>query len=153
MGTIKNLLKEIKNETSSVRSKTNDSYFDLLELFPLKQIKSVKEYKAALSVAEKIIIFLSTAKKPDKGIKTYLESLAVLISDYEASKFKSSKIKGKDMLAYFIELNELSQADFSKELGSHAVVSKILKGEKELNLKQIKALAKRFKVSPDLFFG
>lgn len=55
------------------------------------------------------------------------------------------------MLAYLMELQGLNQTDFSKELGGQPVVSKILKGERELNLRQVKALAKRFKVSPEVF--
>jgi HTH-type transcriptional regulator/antitoxin HigA len=53
--------------------------------------------------------------------------------------------------AYLMELQGLNQTDLSKELGGQPVVSKILKGERELNLRQVKALAKRFKVSPEVF--
>lgn len=55
------------------------------------------------------------------------------------------------MLAYMMALQGLKQTDLSKELGGQPVVSKILKGERELNLRQVKALAKRFKVSPEIF--
>jgi HTH-type transcriptional regulator/antitoxin HigA len=44
-------------------------------------------------------------------------------------------------------------SNISRELGGQPVVSKILKGERELNLRQIKALAKRFNVSPEVFIS
>jgi HTH-type transcriptional regulator/antitoxin HigA len=37
------------------------------------------------------------------------------------------------------------------EIGSQGVVSEFLSGKRELNLRQVKALAQRFKVSPNVF--
>ncbi len=122
-----------------------------MELFPLGTIESVKDHKIALSVVEKIMNFLVSEKNPDEGIRIYLKTLSDLISDYEESKFKSGSVSGKDMLAYLMNLQGLNQSDLAKEVGGQPIVSKILKGERELNLRQIKALAKRFKVSPEVF--
>jgi len=55
------------------------------------------------------------------------------------------------MLAYLMDLQGLSQKDLAKELGGQPIVSKILNGERELNLRQIKALCKRFNLSPEVF--
>lgn len=151
MSTAKNLIQSIKEETKSARSKISGTYLELVELFPLKPIESEKDHKVALSVVEKIMNFLVTEKNPDEGIKIYLKTLSDLISDYEGSKFKTGAVSGKEMLAYLMELQGLTQTDLAKELGGQPIVSKILKGERELNLRQIKALAKRFKVSPEVF--
>lgn len=151
MSTAKNLIQSIKEETKSARSKISATYLELVELFPLKPIESEKDHKLALSVVEKIMTFLVTEKNPDEGIKIYLKTLSDLISDFEQSKFKASAVNGKEMLAYLMELQGLTQTDLAKELGGQPIVSKILKGERELNLRQIKALAKRFKVSPEVF--
>jgi HTH-type transcriptional regulator/antitoxin HigA len=151
MSTAKNLIQSIKEETKSARSKISHAYLELVELFPLKTIESEKDHKMALTIVEKIMNFLVTEKNPDEGIRIYLKTLADLISDHEDSKFKTGSVSGKDMLAYLIELQGLTQIDLAKELGGQPIVSKILKGERELNLRQIKALAKRFKVSPEVF--
>jgi HTH-type transcriptional regulator/antitoxin HigA len=45
----------------------------------------------------------------------------------------------------------LSQADLP-EIGSQSVVSEVLRGKRELNVRQIRALSRRFHVSPDAFF-
>lgn len=50
-----------------------------------------------------------------------------------------------------MDLRELTQKDLAKEVDGQPIVSKILKGERDLNIRQIKALAKRFKVSPEVF--
>jgi HTH-type transcriptional regulator/antitoxin HigA len=122
-----------------------------VELFPLRTIESEKDHKIALSVVEKIMNFLVSEKNPDEGIRIYLKTRSDLISDYEDSKFKSGSVSGKDMLVYLMDLQGLNQSDLAKEVGGQPIVSKILKGERELNLRQIKALAKRFKVSPEVF--
>lgn len=151
MSTAKNLIQSIKEETQSACSKISDTYLELVELFPLKPIESEKDHKIALSVTEKIMNFLLTEKNPDEGIRIYLKTLSDLVSDYESAKFKSAAVSGKEMLAYLMELRGLTQSDLAKELGGQPIVSKILKGERELNLRQIKALAKRFKISPEVF--
>lgn len=151
MNKFKKLIQSIKEETKSARSKISDTYLELVELFPLKSIESEKDHKVALSVVEKIMSFLVTVKNPDEGIKIYLKTLSDLISDYEDSKFKTGTVSGKDMLAYLMDLQGLTQSNLAKEVGSQPIVSKILKGKRELNLCQIKALAKRFKVAPEVF--
>ena len=65
--------------------------------------------------------------------------------------FKTSTTSGKEMLAYLMELKGLTQKDLAKEVGGQPVVSKILNGDRELNLRQIRALAARFNVSPKVF--
>ena len=49
-----------------------------------------------------------------------------------------------------MEEKNLTQKDLSI-LGSQGVVSEILNGKRELNVRQIKALAEMFKVSPAVF--
>jgi HTH-type transcriptional regulator/antitoxin HigA len=44
----------------------------------------------------------------------------------------------------------LTQSDVP-EIGSQSVVSEVLRGKCELNIRQIRALAKRFQVSPAVF--
>lgn len=49
-----------------------------------------------------------------------------------------------------MEEHGLNQSDLS-EIGSPGVVSEILNGKRELNVRQIRLLAKRFQVSPAVF--
>lgn len=55
------------------------------------------------------------------------------------------------MLAYLMQEHGLTQAELP-EIGSQGVVSEILAGRRELNVRQIRALADRFHVSPAVFF-
>jgi HTH-type transcriptional regulator / antitoxin HigA len=46
----------------------------------------------------------------------------------------------------------VEQADLRKEIGTQGVVSEILAGGRKINMRQAKALAQRFGVSPVVFF-
>jgi transcriptional regulator with XRE-family HTH domain len=57
---------------------------------------------------------------------------------------------GAEMLRFFMEERDLTQRDLS-EIGSQGVMSEILSGKREPNVRQIRALASRFDVSPAVF--
>lgn len=150
MSTAKKLIETLKSDIKSP-PKASPTYLELVEVFPLQSISSKKQYETALKVIEKLIAHLNNEKAKDKGIGLYLKTLSELVSDYEMTQYRSAEVKGSEMLAYLMELKGLKQADLSEELGGQSVVSKILKGERDLNLRQIKSLASRFKVSPEVF--
>lgn len=155
MNAAKKLIDSLKEEMKSSHNKANASYMNLVEIFTLQPITSKSQHEAALKVLEKLISYMNkhmNKENPkDDGVETYLRTLTELVGDYERDQFKSASVNGTEMLAYLMELQGLNQSDLSKELGGQPVVSKILRGERELNLRQIKALAKRFKVSPEVF--
>jgi Helix-turn-helix len=57
---------------------------------------------------------------------------------------------GPEVLRSLMGAHGLTQSDLP-EIGSQGVVSEILSGERELNIRQIRRLAKRFGVSPAVF--
>lgn len=79
-----------------------------------------------------------------------MDVLGVLIENYEAENVPEPKADPIAVLKYFMEENGLKQKDLS-ELGSQGVVSEILKGKRELNIRQIKALSERFQVPSSVF--
>lgn len=149
MTAAKKIIDSLKIDLRNHPYKADRSYLKLIEIFPLQPITSKAQHNMALKIVEKLIILLNKEKEP--GVEIYLQTLSELVSDYEQSEYKSLKISGHDMLAYLMELQGLTQSDLAKELGGQSIVSKILSGERDLNLRQIKALSKRFKVGPELF--
>ncbi len=79
-----------------------------------------------------------------------MEVIGVLIEDYEDEHIPEPKGDPISVLSYFMEENELKQKDLS-ELGSQGVISEILNGKRELNLRQVKVLSERFKVPASVF--
>lgn len=149
MGQAKKIIEVLQKDSKLRPQKVAGSYLELVEFFPLRTISSKKQYEAALTITEQLMNALS--EKSDEGIETYLETITDLITDYEKKMFDAPEVTGREMLAYLMELKGLTQMDVARELGGQPNVSKILKGERELNLRQIRELSTKFKVEPSVF--
>jgi HTH-type transcriptional regulator/antitoxin HigA len=86
----------------------------------------------------------------DHPLAKVMDVLSVLIETYEDEHIPEPQGDPISALKYFMEEYELNQKDLS-ELGSQGVVSEILSGKRELNLRQIKALSNRFSVPVSVF--
>lgn len=151
MSTAKKLIDTLREDVKGSQNEVDPTYLRLIEVFPLQAIASEGQHKVALRIIEKLITFINDEQPDDKGIEVYLKTLTELVGDYERIQYKTGGVSGAEMLRYLMDLQGFNQTDLSKELGGQSVVSKILKGERELNLRQVRALAKRFKVSPEVF--
>lgn len=58
---------------------------------------------------------------------------------------------GVDALRYLMQEHRLKQGDLP-EVGTQSVVSEILSGKRQLNLRQVRWLAERFGVPVEVFF-
>ena len=73
-----------------------------------------------------------------------------LIEDYETRHHPLPEATGVQALKFLMEQHGLRQSELP-ELGSQGVVSEILTAKRELNLRQVRALAARFGVSVATF--
>lgn len=73
-----------------------------------------------------------------------------LIERYEAEHHPLGDVSGVQALRFLMEQHALRQGDLP-EIGSQGVVSEILAGKRELNIRQVRALSKRFGVSAATF--
>ena len=69
---------------------------------------------------------------------------------YEEQHYPMPECRGGDILRFLMDEHGLTQSDLP-EVGSQGVVSEVLRGKRELNVRQVRALAKRFHVSPAVF--
>jgi len=79
-----------------------------------------------------------------------MDVLGVLIEAYKDQSIPEPEGDSVSVLKYLMEEYGLKQKDLS-ELGSQGVVSEILNGKRELNLRQVRALGERFKVPASVF--
>jgi HTH-type transcriptional regulator/antitoxin HigA len=90
----------------------------------------------------------------DHELADLLDIVSTLVAQYENTNHPELlPAEPREVLRFFMEQHELRQSDLAKELGSQGVVSEILTGRRDLNTRQIRALAKRFGVSPAVFIG
>ena len=73
-----------------------------------------------------------------------------LIEDYETEHHPLPEATGLQALKFLMEQHGLKQGDL-REIGSQGVVSEILAGKRDLNVRQVRALGERFGVSPATF--
>jgi HTH-type transcriptional regulator/antitoxin HigA len=73
-----------------------------------------------------------------------------LIEDFEIEHHPMPDVTGVQALKFLIEQHGIKQCDLH-EIGSQGVVSEILAGKRELNIRQVRALSERFGVSPATF--
>jgi HTH-type transcriptional regulator / antitoxin HigA len=81
-----------------------------------------------------------------------IETLEVLIEKYDDEHYQMPDASPVDVLRFLMEEHGLNQGDLP-EIGSQGVVSEILSGRRELNVRQIQALAARFGVEPGAFIS
>lgn len=114
----------------------------------ISTIHTEEHYNKALRLLDKLIDEVSEEKDP--LIETLLDTLGTLIKDYEDRNIPEPKGDPVGCLKFLMKEHGLKQSDL-KEIGSQGVVSEILKGNRKLNVRQIKALSKRFNCSPAVF--
>ena len=113
-------------------------------------IHSERQYKRAVKMLDQLIDDVNEKSDPVK--ESLIDTLGTLIKDYEDRNIEEPKGDPIGVLKYLLEEHGLTQSDLN-EIGSQGVVSEILNRKRQLNLRQVVALSKRFSVSPSVFIG
>ena len=115
---------------------------------PLLSIRNEHEYDQAIAHLNQLLDEIDTDE--DHPLYGLLDTLGTLIRAYEEKHYPMPECDAVDMLRFFMEEHQLTQRDLP-ELGSQGAVSEILNGKQPLNIRQVRALAQRFHVSPTVF--
>jgi len=127
---------------------TNDLKNHWAIIRPILTIRKQRDYNRAIIWLNDLLDEVGENEK--HPLYSLLDTLGTLIFAYEDEQFPMSEISGSEMLHYLMEEHNLRQSDLP-EIGSQGVVSEILRGKRELNVRQIRLLAERFHVSPAVF--
>ena len=114
----------------------------------LFSVTSEKEYDRAVRLLNSLIDEIGTNER--HPLYEFLDTLGMVISAYEEKKYQEPECDGIEMLCFFMDEHRLTPLDLP-EIGSEKTVSEIISGKRELSVKHIRALAKRFYVSPAVF--
>lgn len=126
--------KELQNHWTSIR--------------PLLTIRNEREYDAAIKRLNDLLDEVGDNER--HPLYSLLDTLSTLIHVYEEEHYPVPEARAVDILRFFMDENGINQSDLP-EVGSQGVVSEILNGKRELNVRQIRLLAKRFHISPAVF--
>jgi len=125
--------------------KANTEYRRIRNLIPLGVLRSTEDYEKAVGVLDEILDKIG--EDEEHPLAELAEALSVFIESYEEAHTQLPIASPRAVLKFLINEHSLNQSDLP-ELGSQGVVSEILSGKRDLNVRQIKILAKRFGVSP-----
>ena len=116
-----------------------------LAVQPILTVQNEAEYETAVHNLNQLLDHIGTDES--HPLYSVLDTLGTLILAYEEEHEQIPESSGVETLAFLMEEHNLRQSDLP-EVGSQGVVSEILSGKRELNVRQIRALSQRFGVSP-----
>ncbi len=115
---------------------------------PLLSIRNEKEYNAAVKRLNELLDEIGANEK--HPLYTLLDTFGTLVHTYEEEHYPIPEASGVEALRFLMEEHGLTQSRLP-EVGSQGVVSEILNNKRELNVRQIRALAEKFNVSAAVF--
>jgi HTH-type transcriptional regulator/antitoxin HigA len=115
---------------------------------PLRPIRNQRDYDAAVTAMNRLLD--AGAANERHPLANLVAILGELIGDYDDRHYRLPDIAGIDVLKFLMDQHGLKQGDLP-EIGSQGVVSELIRGKREINLRQIRMLRQRFGVSADAF--
>ena len=119
---------------------------DIQPIFSVPHNK--KDYNKLVNLLDSLID--EVGNNENHPLTSLMETIGSLIETYESQYIDEIEGDPIDTLNALMVEHGLKQSDLP-EIGSQGVVSEILSGKRQLNVRQIKILSKRFKVSPAFF--
>lgn len=116
---------------------------------PLRPVRTRADYDAA--VASLNALLDTGAANEAHPLADLAATLGELIGDYDDAHYPAKDVAPNEMLRFLMAQHGLKQTDLAEQLGSQGVVSELLRGRRELNLRQMRALASRFAVPVTAF--
>jgi HTH-type transcriptional regulator/antitoxin HigA len=126
----------------------NTDYRRIRQRIPLGPLRTEADYNRAVTVLDEIVDEIG--QHEIHPLADLAETLGLFIEAYEDAHVPFSDSSAPEILRTLMEEHGLTQSDLS-EIGSQGVVSELLSGKRDLNVRQITQLATRFGVSPALF--
>ena len=135
------------------RNKMNTQLEKIAKVWPgIQSIFSVphnqKEYSRLVHILDDLID--EVGENESHPLASLMETLGSLIESYEVQNIPEIKGNPNDALITLMDEHGLKQSDLP-EIGSQGVISEILSGKRQFNVRQIKLLSNRFNVSPAVF--
>lgn len=120
----------------------------LSSIVPLRTIGTEQQYEHAVRVLNQLLDAGAADEK--HALAELANTLGSLIAEFEDSLPQPLPAAPVEVLRLLMDQHRLSQSDLP-EIGTQGVVSEVLSGKRELNVRQVKALSERFNVPTSVF--
>jgi len=124
------------------------AWHNLQHYIPFFAIHSQSQYEQALEALDSLLD--ATNNDEDHPLADMLEALGELIHAYEEEHLPMNDARGVDAIHLLMQEHQLTQADLP-EIGSQGIVSEVLSGKRDFNIRMIRHLSERFKLDPKVF--
>jgi HTH-type transcriptional regulator/antitoxin HigA len=114
----------------------------------ISPIRDEKHYAEMVHMADSLTAVIGSAKK--HPLLDLFDLVSELIRSYDAEHYVVPVASPSEVLRFLMDQHDLSQSDLP-EVGNQRVISMLLSGTRQLNVRQIQALSARFHVSPSVF--
>jgi HTH-type transcriptional regulator/antitoxin HigA len=122
----------------------------LQRVVPLGHLRTRSDYLRARQILDRII---DSIGEDESGPAADLaETLGIFIDRYEARHVRMAATTPADVLRLLMEQHGIVQSALP-EVGSQGVVSELLRGKRQLNARQIRALTERFGIAAELLLN
>lgn len=112
------------------------------------QAKNEADYDALVAGLDELLSLIG--ENEDSPLMSLVDILSDWIETYDHEHRPMPVASGVDVLRYMMREHNLTQSDLPG-VGAQSVVSEILSGKRQLNVRQIRWLAERFGVSVETF--
>ncbi len=114
----------------------------------IRPIRTDEDHESALREIERLWDAAPGSEDEDR-----LDILATLVDRYERARWPIAPAAPLDVLKFMMEQNGRTQADLGHLLGSRSRASEILTGKRDLNLDQIRLLAREWHIPAGALVG
>jgi HTH-type transcriptional regulator/antitoxin HigA len=111
-------------------------------------IRDDVHYVELVQLADSLVSAIGEAEQ--HPLLDLLDLVSELIRAYDAEHYVVPDASPRNVLRFLMEQHNLSQTDLP-EVGNQSVISMLLSGSRQLNVRQIQALSTRFHVPPSVF--
>jgi HTH-type transcriptional regulator / antitoxin HigA len=106
------------------------------------------EYNNLVTLLDNLID--EVKENEEHPLSSLMETVGSLIESYEDDNCQTNLGTPLEALSFLMKEHGVKQTELT-EVGSQGVVSEVLTGKRNLNIRQIKELSSRFSVSPLVF--
>ena len=130
------------------RRSGRDHYFELVQQFPLRPLRSDEELCEAIKVIDSLIV----RGDLDSGEQDYLDILTDIVEKYEVEEQPMPAVSESAMLRHLIEARGITQSKLAEDVGIlMSTISEVLNNKRRFTRQQLAAVSKYFGVSPTVF--
>jgi HTH-type transcriptional regulator/antitoxin HigA len=108
-----------------------------------------EDYDALVEALDELLAIVGDDE--DHPLANLASHIGDMIEAYDEEHRPLPKASGVEVLRYLMQEHGLNQGDLP-QVGSQSIISEILGGKRQLNVRHIRALSERFCVPADVFF-